>query len=83
MYTIFSSFSQVLHFLHFLGGDLSLSKNAMSELCHNLSWQALCSDNGKLEIQFSGIAILTKIQITNYKEKFLNFNYKIKLLKKK
>lgn len=44
----------------FLGGDPILSKNATSELFHNLSWQALSNDYDKVKIQFSLIAILVK-----------------------
>ena len=44
----------------FLGGDLILSKNATSELFHNLSWQALSNDYDKVKIQFSLIAVLVK-----------------------
>ena len=32
-------------FNKFLGGDKEISRNAMSEFFHNLSWQALTNDN--------------------------------------
>ena len=32
-------------FNRFLGGDSEVSRNAMSEFFHNLSWQALTNDN--------------------------------------
>ena len=44
----------------FLGGDPILSKNATSELFHNLYWQALSNDYDKVKIQFSLIAVLVK-----------------------
>ena len=44
----------------FLGGDSELSRDAMSELFHNLSWQALTSDNDRYQIQFDTISTLTQ-----------------------
>ena len=37
-------------FNRFLGGDKAVSRNAMSEFFHNLSWQALTNDNDFVRI---------------------------------
>ena len=42
----------------FCGGDSELSREAMSELFHNLSWQALTNDNDRYQIQFDAISML-------------------------
>ena len=44
----------------FLGGDSELSVDVMSELFHNLSWQALTIDNDRYQIQFDTISMLTQ-----------------------
>ena len=43
----------------YLGGDKEISRNAMSEFFHNLSWQALAADNDGVLLQFDGIGELT------------------------
>ena len=47
-------------FNRFLGGDMEVSRNAMSELFHNLSWQALTNDNDSIMPQFDAISTLIK-----------------------
>ena len=47
-------------FHRFLGGNVVLSKNAMNEFFHNLSWQALTNDNDSVKIKFDAIADLVK-----------------------
>ena len=44
----------------FLGGDPELSRDAMSKLFHNLSWQALTNDNDRYQIQFDAISMLVQ-----------------------
>ena len=44
----------------FLGGDTEISGDAMSELFHNLSWQALTNDNDSIMPQFDAITNLVK-----------------------
>ena len=44
----------------FLGGDSQQSRDAMSELFHNLSWQALTNDNDRHQIQFGHISMLVE-----------------------
>ena len=44
----------------FLGVDSELSRDAMSELFHNLLWQALTNDNDRYQIQFDTISTLTQ-----------------------
>ena len=48
----------VAAFSIFCGGDSELSREAMSELFHNLSWQALTNDNDRYQIQFDTISML-------------------------
>ena len=43
----------------YLEGDKEISRNAMSEFFHNLSWQALAADNDGVLLQFDGIGELT------------------------
>ena len=47
-------------FNRFLGGDKEISRNAMSEFFHNLSWQALTNDNDSVKIEFTAIRELVK-----------------------
>ena len=47
-------------FNRFLGGNVELSRNAMNEFFHNLSWQALTNDNDSVEIKFEAITDLVK-----------------------
>ena len=47
-------------FNRFLGGDKEISRNAMSEFFHNLSWQALTNDNDSIQIEFKAITELVK-----------------------
>ena len=42
-------------FNKFLGGDKEISRNAMSEFFHNLSWQALTNDNDLIKIEFTTV----------------------------
>ena len=53
-----------VHFLAglyiYFGADKKLSQNVMSELLHNLSYQALDLDNKKVNIKFNEIVELTK-----------------------
>ena len=44
----------------FFGGDSELSREAMSELFHNLSWQALTNDSDRYQIQFDAISMLVQ-----------------------
>ena len=44
----------------FLGGDAELSREAMSELFNNLSWQALTNDNDRYQIMFDAISVLVQ-----------------------
>ena len=44
----------------FMGGDKTISKNAMSELFHNLSMQALSRDDNRIDIKFDAIGELHK-----------------------
>ena len=39
----------------FIGGDKTISKNAMSEFFHNLSMQALSRDDDRINIKFDAI----------------------------
>ena len=39
----------------FIGGDKTISKNAMSEFFHNLSMQALSRDDDRIDIKFDAI----------------------------
>ena len=47
-------------FNRFLGGDKEISRNAMREFFHNLSWQALTNDNDFIKIEFTAITELVK-----------------------
>ena len=44
----------------FLGSDKEISRNAMSEFFHNLSWQALTNENDSIKIEFTAITELVK-----------------------
>ena len=44
----------------YFGADKKLSQNVLSELLHNLSYQALDLDNKKVNIKFNEIVELTK-----------------------
>ena len=44
----------------FIGGDKTISKNAMSEFFHNLSMQALSRDDDRIDIKFDAIEELNK-----------------------
>ena len=50
-------------FNRFLGGDTAVSRDAMSELFHNLSWQVLTNDNNSIQVQLE--AVTTLIQRIN------------------
>ena len=43
----------------YLGGEIEISRNAMSEFFHNLSWQTLAADNDGILLQFEAIGELT------------------------
>ena len=47
-------------FNRFLGGNVELSRNAMNEFFHNLSWQVLTNDNNSVQIKFEAITELVK-----------------------
>ena len=47
-------------FNKFLGGDKEISRNAMSEFFHNLSWQALTNESDSIKIEFTAITELVK-----------------------
>ena len=47
-------------FNRFLDGDKEVSRNAMSEFFHNLSWQALANENDSIKIGFSAITELVE-----------------------
>ena len=47
-------------FNKFWGGDKEISRIAMSEFFHNLSWQALTKDNDSIKIEFEAITELVK-----------------------
>ena len=47
-------------FNRFLGGDKEVSRNAVSELFHNLSWQALTNDNDSIQVQFEAVTALVQ-----------------------
>ena len=44
----------------FIGGDKTISKNAMSEFFHNLSMQALSRDDNRIDIKFDVMEELNK-----------------------
>ena len=48
-------------FNSFLGGNVELSRNAMNEFFHNLSWQALTNDNDSVKIKFETLLNLLKV----------------------
>ena len=47
-------------FNRFLGGDKEVPRNAMSELFHNLSWQALTNDNASIQVQVEAVTALVQ-----------------------
>ena len=47
-------------FNRFLGGDKEISRDAMSEFFHNLSWQALTNDNDSVQVKFEAATELVK-----------------------
>ena len=47
-------------FNRFLGGDKEISRDAMSEFFHNLSWQALTYDNDSIQVKFEAATELVK-----------------------
>ena len=47
-------------FHRFLGGGKEVSRDAMSEFFHNLSWQALTNDNDSIQVQFEAITTLAQ-----------------------
>ena len=47
-------------FNRFLGGDTEVSRNAMSEFFHNLSWQSLTNDNDSVQLEFTAITELVR-----------------------
>ena len=58
-------------FNRFLGGDKEISRNAMSEFFHNLSWQALTNDDDSIKIEFTAITELVKsINLLLQKKKY-------------
>ena len=78
-------------FNRFLGGDREVSRNAMSEFFHNLSWQALTNDNDSVKIKFEAITELVKsinslLQQRIYESKkraiVTNYNIQKKLFEK-
>ena len=78
-------------FNRFLGGDREISRNAMSEFFHNLSWQALTNDNDSVKINFEAITELVKsinslLQQRIYESKkraiVTNYNIQKKVLEK-
>ena len=74
-----TSIQFLVAFNRFLGGDKEISRNAMSEFFHNLSWQTLTNENDSIKIEFSAITelvksinlLLQKKKKTNLKEKLL------------
>ena len=44
----------------FIGGNKTISKNAISEFFHNLSMQALSRDDDRIDIKFDAIKELNK-----------------------
>ena len=78
-------------FNRFLGGDREVSRNAMSEFFHNISWQALTNDSDSVKIKFEAITELVKSinsllqqRIYESKKRAIVTNYSIqkKLLEK-
>ena len=59
-------------FNRFLGGDKEISRNAMSEFFHNLSWQALTNDNDSIQIEFKAITELVKSINLLLQKKYMN-----------
>ena len=67
-------------FNRFLGGESSLSRNAMGKFLHNLSWQALTNDNDSIQIKFEATTELIKnINYLIQKEIYKNKNKTIEI----
>ena len=47
-------------FNRFFGGDKEISRNALSEFFHNLSWQALTNDNDSVQVKSEAATELVK-----------------------
>ena len=60
----------------FLGSGLSISKNAMGGLFHNLSYQALGKDNDKYKLEFTAITLLVKSIIYKLEQKTAENKFK-------
>ena len=67
----------------FLSGRLSVSKNAMSKLFHNLSYQALSKDNSKCKLEFTAVTLIVKSIIYMLEQKRQRTNLRLKKLKEK
>ena len=63
-------------FNKFLAGDKEVSRNAMSEFFHNLSWQALTKDNDLIQIEFETITELVKSINYLIQKKIMNLKRK-------
>ena len=70
-------------FNRFLGGDKEISRNAMSEFFHNLSWQALTNDNDSIKIEFTVITELVKSINLLLQKKIYDSKRKTALIKAK
>ena len=42
------------------GGDAEVSRDAMSEFFHNLSWQVLTNDNDSIQPEFEAVTVLIR-----------------------
>ena len=60
----------------FLSGRLSVSKNAMSKLFHNLSYQALSKDNSKCKLEFTAVTLIVKSIIYMLEQKTAENKFK-------
>ena len=47
-------------FNRFLGGDAEVSRDAMSELFYNLSWQVLANNNDSIQPEFEAVTVLIR-----------------------
>ena len=63
-------------FNRLLDGDKEISRNAMSEFFHNLSWQALTNDNDSIQIEFKAITELVKSINLLLQKKYMNLKEK-------
>ena len=66
----------------FLGSGLSISKNAMGGLFHNLSYQALSKDNDKYKLEFATITLLVKSIIYKLEQKTAENKFKPEEIKR-